>query len=113
MAASLPTSFRDDSLVRSGEVTDADWTNGMNWAASNAPGIGINMLQGAIVGTPEQFTLLDQAGDARVPQKSAQIGHEDGDSIRYGTNNAGGSGVLTPTSNCTLNTLAGGWVAAA
>lgn len=113
MAASLPTSFRDDSLVRSAEVPSASWSNGMNWGGSNAPGIGINMLQGAIVGTPEQFTLADQFGDARTPQVSAQIGHEDGDSVRYGTNNSGGSGVFTPTSNCTLNTLALGWVAAA
>ena len=113
MAGSLPTSFRDDSEVRSVEVPDADWTSGMNWGGSNAPGIGINMLQGAIVGTPEQFTLLDQAGDARVPQASSQIGLTDGDAIRYGTNDADGSGELTPTSNCTLNTLLAGWVAAA
>ena len=113
MAQSLPTFFQDDSEQRPLEVTSASWVNGMNAGASNAPGIGINMLQGAIVGTPEQFTLLDQAGDARVPQASAQIGFEDGDSIRYGTNDADGSGEVTPTSNCTLNTLAGGWVAAA
>ena len=113
MAASLPTAFRDDSNVRDTEVPNADWDAGMNWGGSNAPGIGINMLQGAIVGTPEQFTLIDQFGDVRVPQVSAQIGHEDGDAVRYGTNDSGGSGELTPTSNCTLNTLSAGWVAGA
>ena len=113
MAQSLPTFFQDDSLLRTGEVTSASWVNGMNAGASNAPGVGINMLQGAIVGTPAQFTLLDQNGDARVPQISAQIGHEDGDAVRYGTNPVNGDGTVVPTSNCTLNTLEAGWVAAA
>ena len=105
-----PTSFRDDSGLRPLEVTDASWDNGMNWAGSNAPGIGINFGEGAVVGTPEQFTLLDQAGEARVPQTSAQIGFEDGDSIRQGTNSDTGDGTVTPIANVTLVTLEAGWV---
>lgn len=40
--ANLPTYELDSTLVRSGEVTAADWAGGMNLAASNAPGVGIN-----------------------------------------------------------------------
>ena len=111
--ATKPTSFRDDSLVRSSEAPGADWTNGMNWAGSNAPGIGINMEIPNLVGTPEQFTLLDQKGLARDPQKSAQIGHEDGDSIRFGVMSDSGDGVMTPEANADLLVLATGWAAAA
>ena len=105
-----PTSFRDDSELRTGEVPGASWDNGMNWGASCAPGIGINQAGGAVVGTPAQFTLLDQTGAARTPQSSAQIGHEDGDSIRHGTNAANGDGTLTPVANSALVSLAAGWV---
>lgn len=105
-----PTAFRDDSEVRSSEVPGASWTNGMNWGGSNAPGIGINQGGGAVVGTPAQFTLLDQKAAARDPQKSAGIGKEDGDSIRHGTNSLTGDGTLTPVANSALITLANGWV---
>jgi hypothetical protein len=37
--ANLPTYYYQDE--RSGEVTGADWTGGMNPGGSNAPGIGI------------------------------------------------------------------------
>jgi len=104
-----PTSFRDDSEVRDTELPNASWINGMNWGGSNAPGIGINYDGGAVVGTPQQFTLLDQHGDARSPQISAQIGHEDGDSIRQGTNSANGDGTFTPLANAALVDLAIGW----
>lgn len=104
-----PTAFRDDSEARSVEVPNASWTNGMNWAASNAPGVGINYGEGAVVGTPEQFTLLDQKGAARNPQVSAQIGLEEGDAIRHGTNATNGDGTLTPVANVALTDLAVGW----
>ena len=80
---SIPTFFQDDAAVtaRALEVVGASFDNGMNVGGSNAPGIGINMLKGAIVGTPEQFTLLDQgylANDftpvVRIPQISQSIG---------------------------------------
>ena len=80
---SVPTFFQDDAAVtaRALEVVGASFDNGMNVGGSNAPGIGINMLKGAIVGTPEQFTLLDQGTQAndftpevRAPQISQSIG---------------------------------------
>ncbi|RLA50985.1 MAG: hypothetical protein DRQ98_12140, partial [Gammaproteobacteria bacterium] len=78
-----PTVFRDTAAAnaRALETPAANFENGMNLSGSCACGIGINMLKGAVVGTPEQFTLLDQgnlaAGDApapRVPQISQSIG---------------------------------------
>lgn len=70
------TFFIDDiaRTARALEVDAADFDNGMNLGASNAPGIGINMNEGAVVGTPEQFTLLDQHGNAREAQISQSIG---------------------------------------
>ena len=70
------TYFTDDAAVtaREAEAPDADFRNGMNNGGSNAPGIGINMLEGAVVGTPEQFTLLDQFENARAAQISQSIG---------------------------------------
>jgi len=75
------TYFVDDIAVTAGEarVPAADFDNGMNHGASNAPGIGINQGGGAVEGTPEQFTLLDQgrpveSGEAQVPvAREAQI----------------------------------------
>ena len=71
-----PTVFQDDAAqtARALEVPASDFQNGMNLGGSCAPGIGINMNEGAVVGTPEQFTLLDQFGNARVPQISQSIG---------------------------------------
>lgn len=71
-----PTAFQDDAAVvaRSPEVPLADFLNGMNMGGSNAVGIGINIAGGEVVGTPEQFTLLDQNGLARVGQRSQSIG---------------------------------------
>lgn len=77
------TFFQDDSAVtsRTAEETndDANWDNGMNLVASNAPGVGINQGGGAVVGTPEQFTLLDQgrpveSGGSQTPTaREAQL----------------------------------------
>lgn len=60
--------------ARALENTVADFDNGMNAGGSCAPGIGINIEQGAVVGSPEQFTLLDQDEAIRVPQDGMQIG---------------------------------------
>ena len=72
MATNLPTFFLDPDLTRAAEVTAADWAGGLNKGASCAPGIGIN------TGNPNpklsDWTLLDQAGAARVPQQSQHIG---------------------------------------
>ena len=71
-----PTVFQDDAAAtaRALEVVGASFANGMNLGGSCACGIGINMNEGAVVGTPEQFTLEDQFEDARVPQISQSIG---------------------------------------
>ena len=92
-----PTYLIDDSVVaiRGPEVPNASFVNGCNVAGSNAPGIGINLGGGAVVGESQQFTLLDQTGAARTPQTSQYIGGEPlgagqprtlpDDSIRGGT----------------------------
>lgn len=140
---SLATAFIDDTAVtsREAEVPAANFDNGMNLGGSCAPGVGINMLEGAIVGTPAQFTLLDQFGNARTAQISQAIGGfpfvdratvpwpgsggTEGTApdavVRYGVSpgqaaknaNSALDGTMTFTSNATLNTLNGGWVAAA
>ena len=105
-----PTTFIDTVAVaaRKVEVSAADWDNGVNAAASNAPGIGINAGAGAVVGTPDQFTLLDQTGTARTPQDSSQIG---GDALPVAalTNSASGDGKPSATADVSLATLAAGW----
>jgi hypothetical protein len=133
------TAFVDDAAVTAAVTTEtrapaASFTGGCNATGSNAPGIGINQGGGAVVGTPEQFTLLDQFGDARTAQKSQLIGGtgitlaanwpSSGGAegtlpdavIRFGPQDAAypdGSGDITFTSNSTLAVLATGWEAAA
>ena len=120
-----PTFFIEDASVtaREAEVPLASFDNGCNLAGAG-PGIGINALGGAVVGTPEQFTLLDQFGNARVGQLGQHIGGPgysaagtsngqegtlpDG-VIRTGTVSLTGDGVVTITGNMNLNTLALGW----
>ena len=134
------TVFVDNAArdARELEVVGASFVNGMNNGASNAPGIGINMLEGAIIGTPEQFTLLDQFGNARAAQISQSIGgypFVDRDTVpypgsggtegtapdavvQYGTSPTQAAkdadpaldGTITVTANATLNSLALGWV---
>jgi hypothetical protein len=117
--------FVDDAavLARTPEVPDASWVNGCNRPASNACGIGIGVDQGAVGGTPEQFTLIDQRGIARVSQISQCIGGSglgDGtsgtapDSVIYAGDdaNALGDGTVTNLGQVSLTDLAVGWVAA-
>jgi hypothetical protein len=77
MAQSLANTFRDTAAIaaRTAEETnpDANWTNGMNNSAC-MPGIGVAFGQPNAEGSDEQFTLLDQDGDARVPQVSQLLG---------------------------------------
>jgi len=105
-----PTTFIDTVAVaaRKVQVSTADWDNGVNAAASNAPGIGINAGGGAVVGTPDQFTLLDQNGAARTPQDSSQIG---GDMLPVValTNSVSGDGKPSATDSVSLVSLAAGW----
>ena len=115
-----PTFFVDATAVaaRTSEVPDASFADGANNAASNACGIGINADGGAVVGTDEQFTLLDQAETPRTPQDSQSIGGTalaDGTSgvgtqpVKVGTNSTTGDGVMTATGSATLVSLAAGW----
>lgn len=70
------TYFQDTAArdLRIAEVPNASFVNGMNMGGSNSMGIGINMLEGAVVGEPQQFTLLDQREVARNSQISQSIG---------------------------------------
>ena len=124
------TYFIDDiaRAARELEVVDASFVNGMNNGGSNAPGVGINMNEGAVVGTPEQFTLLDQHGNAREAQISQHIGGSglgDGSEgtlpdavVRFGdapTEAAKDAdpavdGTIVSLGNSTLSSLAAGWV---
>ena len=127
MAQNGITSFQDATAVtaRKLQVTAADFDGGANNAASNAPGIGINIGAGAVVGSNEQFTLLDQAGAVREPQDSAHIGNtglagtypSSGGTAGAGTvpidhvtNDAGAVGEITKDGTANLETLANGWV---
>ena len=124
-----PTYFMDDAakILRIAEVPLASFGNGMNAAGSNAAGIGVNMDAGAVVGTPEQFTLLDQFGNVRQSQRSQHIGGNgysaagtsDGSAgtlpaavIYTGTNNLDGNGYMIKVGEAALADLAGGWLAA-
>jgi len=122
----------DDVSVaaRALEVPDADFTNGMNVTGSNAPGIGINIAGGAVIGTPEQFTLNDQDNDARTPQVSQLVGgagYINRGSVAWPSSGgvegkgvlflrggpqaaAAGDGTITFTDNLWLQALSGGWI---
>jgi hypothetical protein len=134
-----PTYFVDDAAVtaREAEVVNASFDNGMNMGGSNACGIGINIDEGAVVGTPEQFTLLDQHGDARTAQISQSLGGypyvassaypssggQEGTSpdavVRTGSlptqaakdADSDLKGTIIAVGNATLASLAAGWVA--
>lgn len=132
-----PTYYIDETAiaVRELETPDADWENGMNAGGSCAPGVGINMDEGAVVGTPEQFTLLDQDAAIRVPQDGQQIGGlalaDDVYPSSGGVEGKGTQPILTGTNptdaakeaadpsidgspivtgDCNLQSLAAGWV---
>ncbi|GAG10377.1 unnamed protein product [marine sediment metagenome] len=124
MAQLNPTFFLNATSVaaRAAEVPAADFDNGMNLGGSNAPGVGINMAGGAVVGTPEQFTLLDQHGAIRVPQDSQHIGGDGLDdgvegpgtvAIKTGANAAAGDGTNVGDGTANLQTIGAGWVATA
>ena len=134
-----PTFFLDPTDVagRDGEYDGTPFTDvvgdgsyntylGCNRAGSNAPGIGMNPspTPAASAGgiNAEQFTLLDQDGDARNPQDSQQIGGAGLVDIAGYPSSGGveGKGTVpinildtaTPDVNntCVLADLAVGWV---
>lgn len=109
------------TVVRAAEVSAASFLDGGNWAASNAPGIGINIGGGTLTEDDDQWTLLDQAGATRQPQDSSYLGNTglgEGDTglgtiaIATSSNAADGLGdnSATITGTATLATLAAGWV---
>tara|TARA_R110000851_G_scaffold129651_1_gene262739 strand:+ start:22622 stop:22957 length:336 start_codon:yes stop_codon:yes gene_type:complete len=106
------TFYTNDAAVtgRAIEVPAASFLNGMNLGASNAPAIGINVGVTNIVGTDEQFTLLDQAGVARTPQLSQIIGAA-ATPVSVATVSATGDGTATDDGDATLVSLAAGWTA--
>ena len=112
MSNAIPTYYTDAAAIvdRITEVPDADFSTGANLAASNACGIGINIDGGEVVGTPAQFTLLDQAEAARTPQTSQILG-EDATAIKAGAPSSSGDGAVPISSDATLVTLEAGWIA--
>lgn len=125
-----PTAFRDDAANtnREAEVPLANFLDGCNIAGSNACGLGINMDEGAVVGTPNQFTLLDQFGDDRLaqisqsiggfpyvaaadyPSSGGQEGTLPGAVIYVADPSANGDGTATKLGQASLADLAVGWV---
>ena len=81
---------------------------GVCLSVSTRRGIGINVGGGAVVGTADQFTLLDQAGAARTPQDSQQFGGV-AQPIDAVTPSANGDGSSVATGEATLATLNAGW----
>lgn len=124
------TGFTDDAArtLREAEVPLANFVDGCNLSGSNACGLGINVEGGEIVGTPEQFTLNDQRGIARVSQISQQVGGfpyvpnadypssggspgTEPDAVIFtGVPSASGDGTATKTGQVSLVTLGAGWV---
>ena len=114
------TYYVDESVktTRESEVPDASFDNGVNNAASNASGIGINAGGGAVVGSNAQFTLEDQYEAARTPQNSQAIGGT-AQPIQVGTSPTAAEklsdpsvdGTVTATGEATLATLNAGWTA--
>ena len=105
------TYLKDDTAVaiRESEVPNADFDTGLNAGGSCAPGIGINAAGGAVAGTPEQFTLLDQAEAAREPQDSQTIGGAV-IPVRIATPSATGDGTVVDVGDAHLADIAVGWV---
>ena len=120
-----PATFIDVTAraTRTGEVSGASFLNGMN-NSSCQPGIGISNGPTDLVGTPEQFTLLDQNAAARTPQDGQSIGGvalNDGETVVANqaidlvdaADNSGDGTVTVDGTGATLTTLAAGWVAGA
>ena len=113
-----PTAFVDniELIIRSGQVA-ANWGTGMDYGASNAPGIGVATDNPELDQSLPSWTLLDQDGDARTPQVSQVLGGG-GPEGNAGKGlqpievvvNGDGSGNITGTEEAHLVTLTAGWV---
>ena len=84
MGINLPTYGRNETTVtaREAEVTTADFDDGLNLGASNAPGVGINT--GGKEPKVSDWTTSTQYGVARTPQQTMHIG---GDGTTAGSDN--------------------------
>ena len=120
MAQSATFIDNDARAVRVAEVPDASFVDGMN-NGSCQPGVGITGDVPNLVGTPEQFTLLDQNAATRTPQLGQSIGGValgDGDTgvatqaidLVDPANDLGDGTVVVDGTGATLTTLAAGWV---
>lgn len=109
--------------TRVGEVPNASFLNGMN-NGSCQPGVGISNGPTDLVGTPEQFTLLDQNAAARTPQLGQSLGGValgDGETVVASqaidlvdaADSSGDGTVTVDGTGATLTTLSAGWVAGA
>ncbi len=70
-----PTAYVNnvELVIRGGQVA-ANWGTGMDWGASNAPGVGVASDNAGLQESLPSWTLLDQDGAARTPQVSQIIG---------------------------------------
>ena len=115
-----PTAYVDniELVIRSGEVPDAQWGTGMDYTASNAPGIGIATDNPGLEPSLPSWTRLDQDGDTRVPQVSQILGGGGPEGLSgKGTqpvevvvNNSTGDGGIASSEEAHLVTLLAGWV---
>ena len=115
-----PTAYVDhiEIVIRSGEVPDAQWGTGMDYTASNAPGVGVATDNPELEESLPSWTLLDQDGDARTPQVSQVIGGggpagNEGKGLQpveVVANNESGDGGISASQEAHLVTLAAGWV---
>lgn len=135
MAQAQPTFFVDDAAVTALDtrVPAASTDTGMNFGASNNPGIGISDQNPDLQESLPSWTLLDQHGNARDGQISQVIGGDgitdvadwpgsggtEGTlpdaTIRFGANPANVNGqpdndaAITGVANASLTDLATGW----
>ena len=89
-------------------IPAASWEGGCNDTGANAPAIGVGTA--TKIAESGQWTLNDQAGAPRTPQKSQSIGGI-AQASSIVTNAADGSGDITIAGAATLTTLDAGWVA--
>ena len=113
--ANSPNTYFDQTAItaRKGETTPAigfgfNSNGGMNYGSCQ-PGIGIATDEPNLTGNASQWTLLDQDGAARTPQKSQYIGDVMTPALIVANTTDGNVG--TPA-NATLATLAAGWTGA-
>ena len=72
------TFYQNAAQKRAGEVTTADWDNGMNRGGSNAPGVGIATDNPNLEQSLPSWTLEDQHEAARTPQDGQHLGEGGG-----------------------------------